>query len=109
MEEGEARTFLHRFLLTGFQTLRPLSTLSDGQRMRVALALLMAAAPDLLLLDEPTAHLDLDTVDALEDALASFSGAILAVSHDRQFLEHLAPDETWLLQDGVLVPERAPG
>ncbi len=109
LEEGEARTFLHRFLLTGFQTLRPLKTLSDGQRMRVALALLMAAAPDLLLLDEPTAHLDLDTVEALEDALSSFAGAILAVSHDRQFLEHLAPDETWLLRDGVLVPERAPG
>jgi len=105
MEEGEARTFLHRFLLTGFQTLRPLSTLSDGQRMRVALALLMAAEPDLLVLDEPTAHLDLDTVEALEEALGAFPGAILAVSHDREFLERLAPDQTWVLEEGVLVAE----
>jgi len=106
MAEGEARTFLHRFLLTGFQTLRPLRTLSDGQRMRVALALLMATEPDLLVLDEPTAHLDLDTVEALEEALDSFTGAILAVSHDREFLERLDPDQTWLLEGGVLKATR---
>jgi ATPase subunit of ABC transporter with duplicated ATPase domains len=56
-------------------------------------------------LDEPTAHLDLDTVEALEEALGAFPGAILAVSHDREFLERLAPDQTWVLEEGVLVAE----
>lgn len=102
MHEGEARTFLHRFLLTGPQAVRPACTLSDGQRMRLALALVMAAEPDLLLLDEPTSHLDLDTVEALEDALDSYGGAILAVSHDREFLERLGPDRWLHLEFGRL-------
>ena len=65
---------------------RDLGTLSGGERARVGLALLLLRAPDALLLDEPTSHLDAASLAWLEDYLASYAGAALIVSHDRQFL-----------------------
>lgn len=69
---------------------RPLKELSGGWRMRVALARLLLSNPDLLILDEPTNHLDVDSVAWLEDHLASWSGALLFVSHDRDFIDAVA-------------------
>jgi macrolide transport system ATP-binding/permease protein len=65
---------------------RPFTTLSGGEKTRVALAMLLLQAPDVLLLDEPTNHLDWETLTWLEDYLAAYRGAVLIVSHDRQFL-----------------------
>jgi ATP-binding cassette ChvD family protein len=73
----------------------PVSTLSGGERRRVALCKLLLSKPDLLLLDEPTNHLDAESVLWLEQHLASYPGAILAVTHDRYFLDNVAG---WILE-----------
>lgn len=73
----------------------PVTTLSGGERRRVALCKLLLSKPDLLLLDEPTNHLDAESVQWLEQHLASYPGAILAVTHDRYFLDNVAQ---WILE-----------
>jgi ATPase subunit of ABC transporter with duplicated ATPase domains len=72
-----------------------------GQRRKLALARLIASGANVLLLDEPTNHLDLASLEALEEALLHFPGAVLAVSHDRWFIERVAT-QVWTLEDGQL-------
>ena len=67
----------------------PVDILSGGERRRVALCQLLLSAPDLLLLDEPTNHLDAESVQWLEQFLAAYPGAVLAVTHDRYFLDNV--------------------
>ncbi len=98
--ETEARTFLHRFLFEGDAALRRVGVLSYGERVRLQLARLVAAGSTFLLLDEPLNHLDIPARERFEDALASFNGAILLVSHDRYFVERFA-EETWHLAAGA--------
>jgi ATPase subunit of ABC transporter with duplicated ATPase domains len=88
---GELRNRLARFLLRGDRVNRPVSTLSGGERFRVSLARLLFADPpaQLLMLDEPTNNLDLQSVDQLVDALRDYRGAIIVVSHDDAFLARL--------------------
>ncbi len=80
---------------------RPLAGLSGGERTRAYLARLLLAAPGVLLLDEPTNHLDLDSVEWLEHWLDSFEGALVAVSHDRYFLDRVT-ERTWEMASGGL-------
>jgi ATPase subunit of ABC transporter with duplicated ATPase domains len=101
---AEIRNRLARFLIRGATVDRPLGTLSGGERFRVALARLLLAdpPPQLLVLDEPTNNLDLDTVDQLVQALSAYRGAVLVVSHDDAFLQRLGVDVTLELSaDGI--------
>jgi ATP-binding cassette, subfamily F, member 3 len=95
------RTLLGRFLFSGDDVYKKVGQLSGGERRRILLAKLVLDRPDVLLLDEPTTHLDLTTLEGLESALRAFPGAMLFVSHDRYFLDRLA-DRLLLLGDGTV-------
>ena len=90
ISETEARRFLHRFLFSGDGALTPIARLSYGERRRLALARLVLGGANLLLLDEPTNHLDIPSREAFEAALDAYEGAMLAVTHDRYFIERFA-------------------
>jgi ATPase subunit of ABC transporter with duplicated ATPase domains len=87
----EARTLLAKFGLGADDVLRPAVSLSPGERTRAGIALAAARGVNLLVLDEPTNHLDLPAIDELERALATYDGTLVVVSHDRGFLEAVAP------------------
>lgn len=99
METGEARNQLSRFLFYGADVFKQVCNLSGGEWTRLRLAILMYRKPNLLLLDEPTNHLDIDSREALEDALEEFPGTVLAVSHDRYFINKIAR-QVWALDNG---------
>lgn len=88
--EKDIRTVLGNFLFSGDDVLKPVSTLSGGEKARLALAKLMMQGANFLILDEPTNHLDLDSKIVLENALVEFPGTILFVSHDRYFINRIA-------------------
>jgi ATP-binding cassette subfamily F protein 3 len=87
MYENDAIGYLGRFLFTYRQALDPISQLSGGEKSRLQLAQLMLSGVNCLLLDEPTNHLDIASTEVLEDALNNFDGTVLAISHDRYFLD----------------------
>jgi ATPase subunit of ABC transporter with duplicated ATPase domains len=87
----DARTLLAKFNLGADHVERPCATLSPGERTRAQLAELMARGVNLLVLDEPTNHLDLEAIEELETALHAYDGTLVVVSHDRRFLEAVAP------------------
>jgi len=88
--EGEAVALLAKFLFPYEQVRRPNRLLSGGERTRLQLVLLMLSGANLLVLDEPTNHLDIDSVETLETALEQFEGTVVAISHDRYFLDRIA-------------------
>lgn len=95
------RSHLAKLGVKNDQALRPINTLSGGQKSRVALAVITYKKPHILVLDEPTNHLDIQTLDSLIMALNAFNGGILIVSHDGRLISTVC-EEIWLCEDGVV-------
>ena len=99
--ETELRCAMATFLFRGDDVFKPIGVMSGGERARLLLLKLMLAGDNFLLLDEPTNHLDIASREALEDALSGYDGTILAVSHDRYFINRMAGRVVVLTPDGV--------
>ena len=99
--ETDARNFLHYFLFKGDAALRASEELSYGERARLQLATLVAQGCTFLVLDEPINHLDISSRERFEEALENFKGTILAVVHDRSFIDRFASD-VWVAKDGKI-------
>lgn len=102
LNETEVRSFLHYFLFSGDDSLRPVSSLSYGERARLLLANLVAQGSNMLLMDEPINHLDIPSREHFEQSLSRFKGTILAVIHDRYFINRFAT-RVWVLNTGRLI------
>ena len=100
MTISEARNYLARYLFRGDDVFSQISTLSGGERARLALAILVLEEANFLLLDEPTNHLDIPSQEVLQSALEAFNGTILLVTHDRYLVDRLASQVWELRQDG---------
>ncbi|WP_206476748.1 ribosomal protection-like ABC-F family protein [Microbacterium sp. KRD172] len=100
LASGEVRTLLAKFGLRADHVGRPVDELSPGERTRAALALLQARGINLLVLDEPTNHLDLPAIEQLEQALDSYRGTLLLVTHDRRMLDTVQTDRRWRVEAG---------
>jgi ATP-binding cassette subfamily F protein 3 len=101
LNQTAARSFLHFFLFTGDDVFTPVADLSFGERARLMLAVLVARGANLLVLDEPINHLDVASREKFEEALAAFQGSVLAVVHDRYFVDKFATT-VWHIQEGML-------
>ncbi|WP_066187984.1 ribosomal protection-like ABC-F family protein [Gracilibacillus timonensis] len=101
LTEGQARHELAKFLFYGYDVFQKVEQLSGGERMRLRLAQLMHQDTNLLLLDEPTNHLDIESLEVLEEALSDYAGTIIAVSHDRYFLNRLFERIFWVINQHV--------
>jgi ATPase subunit of ABC transporter with duplicated ATPase domains len=103
LNSGEVRTLLAKFGLKADHVTRPVDELSPGERTRAALALLQARGVNVLVLDEPTNHLDLPAIEQLEQALETYTGTLLLVTHDRRMLEAVRIDRHWRVAAGQVV------
>ncbi|RDW20053.1 multidrug ABC transporter ATP-binding protein [Oceanobacillus arenosus] len=103
INEKDIRTVLGNFLFTGDDVLKPVQTLSGGEKARLALAKLMMQKANLLILDEPTNHLDIDSKEVLEAALNEFPGTIIFVSHDRYFINKITDQVAEMQRDGITI------
>jgi len=101
MDQTDIRRFLHFFLFAGDEVFVKVGDLSFGERARLMLALLVAQGCNFLLLDEPINHLDIPSRERFEQALLQFPGTVLAVVHDRMFIDHVATG-VWELRDGEI-------
>jgi ATP-binding cassette subfamily F protein 3 len=97
--ETEARTFLHHFLFSGDDVFIPIGDLSYGERARLTLAVLVAQGCNLLLLDEPINHLDIPSRERFEQAMRAYEGTVMAVVHDRFFIQRFAT-ALWVVEGG---------
>ncbi|QZT62789.1 ABC-F family ATP-binding cassette domain-containing protein [Mycolicibacterium austroafricanum] len=97
---ADVRTLLAKFGLGADHVERAVDELSPGERTRAGLALLQACGTNVLVLDEPTNHLDLPAIEQLEQALESYDGALLLVTHDRRMLQNVRLDRSWRVENG---------
>ncbi|KQM15596.1 heme ABC transporter ATP-binding protein [Plantibacter sp. Leaf171] len=100
LSPGEVRTLLAKFGLKADHVNRPVDELSPGERTRAGLAVLQATGVNLLVLDEPTNHLDLAAIEQLEEALESYEGTLLLVTHDRRMLDTVRIERRWVVEAG---------
>ncbi len=97
---ADVRTLLAKFGLRADHVERAVDDLSPGERTRAGLALLQACGTNVLVLDEPTNHLDLPAIEQLEQALETYDGALLLVTHDRRMLQNVRLDRSWVVDNG---------
>lgn len=97
------RSVLGRFLFTGDRVFQKVGTLSGGEKTRLALAKMVLDGPNLLVLDEPTTHLDVMSRNIIGEALGNYNGTILTVTHDIEFVRHLKPDTLLLMPEGRIL------
>lgn len=102
MTETEVRSALAMFLFCGDDVYKTVASLSGGEKAKLSLLKIMLKKPNFLILDEPTNHLDISSREVLENALLSFGGTLLCVSHDRYFINKLATRVIYLSHDGAV-------
>ncbi|MFW5995422.1 MAG: ABC-F family ATP-binding cassette domain-containing protein [Spirochaetia bacterium] len=101
-DTGYLRGFLGRMLFSGDDALKPMDVLSGGERVRVLLAKMMLESPNVLIMDDPTNHLDLESIQALNNGLIDFEGVVLFTSHDHQFVDSIANRIIELTPNGMI-------
>ena len=101
-DDTYVRSFLGRMLFSGDEALKPCNVLSGGERVRVVLAKMMLEGANCLIFDEPTSHLDLESIQALNNGLIDFKGVILFNSHDHQFVDSIANRIIEFTPDGII-------
>jgi len=102
MEENEARSVLGSFLFKKDDVSKPVKVLSGGEKSRLSLVKFLVNPPNLLLMDEPTTHLDMTSIEALISALKQYEGTLVFISHDVYFISSLA-EQTWHVDDGKVM------
>lgn len=103
-DSKRVRSILGRFLFNGERVFQKIGTLSGGEKTRLALAKMVLDGPNLLVLDEPTTHLDVMSRNIIGEALGNYNGTIVAVTHDLEFVRHLKPDTLLLMPEGRILP-----
>jgi ATPase subunit of ABC transporter with duplicated ATPase domains len=103
-DSKRVRSVLGRFLFNGERVFQKIGTLSGGEKTRLALSKMVLDGPNLLILDEPTTHLDAMSRNIIGEALGNYHGTLIAVTHDIEFVQHLRPDTLLLMPEGRLVP-----
>jgi ATP-binding cassette subfamily F protein 3 len=106
-DSKRVRGVLGRFLFNGERVFQKIGTLSGGEKTRLALAKMVLDGPNLLVLDEPTTHLDVISRNIIGEALGNYNGTIIAVTHDLEFVRHLKPDTLLLMPEGRVLPYEA--
>ncbi len=102
-DSKRVRGILGRFLFTGDRVFQQVGTLSGGEKTRLALAKMVLDGPNLLILDEPTTHLDVLSRNIIGEALGNYNGTIIAVTHDVEFVRNLRPDTLLLMPEGKMM------
>lgn len=103
-DSKRVRAVLGRFLFNGDRVFQRVGTLSGGEKTRLALAKMVLDGPNLLVLDEPTTHLDVSSREIIGEALGNYSGTIISVTHDVEFVRHLRPDTILSMPEGIIMP-----